>query len=180
MKIYTKTGDTGETSLFGGKRVSKDDLRIESYGTIDELNSQLGLLITMIQDEQVKDLLFEIQHRLFDIGSVLAVDPTSDISLPGVRDEDIYKLEHGIDAYNLELEPLRSFILPGGNEANAHAHICRTICRRAERRVISLAKAESVDQNLIKYLNRLSDYFFVLARLLSHQARSVEIKWQSR
>lgn len=180
MKIYTKTGDTGETSLFGGKRVSKDDLRIEAYGTIDELNSQLGLLITHIKDNNIQALLLKIQHRLFDIGSVLAVDPASGIELPGIELSDIEALENAIDNYNQELNPLKSFILPGGSAANAMAHICRTVCRRAERRVISLSKEAELDIHIIKYLNRLSDYFFVLSRLISHVEGAEEIKWQSR
>ncbi len=180
MKIYTKTGDTGETSLFGGKRVSKDDLRIEAYGTIDELNSQLGLLITHIKDNNIQALLLKIQHRLFDIGSVLAVDPASGIELPGIELSDIEALENAIDNYNQELNPLKSFILPGGSAANAMAHICRTVCRRAERRVISLSKEAELDIPIIKYLNRLSDYFFVLSRLISHVEGAEEIKWQSR
>jgi cob(I)alamin adenosyltransferase len=180
MKIYTKTGDQGLTSLFGGKRVSKDDIRIEAYGTVDELNSFIGLLRDSIDIEDVRALLLIIQSRLFDCGAILATDPDKNIIASNIVMKDIELLENTIDNYNAELEELRSFILPGGSESISRAHVCRVISRRAERRVVSLQKIANVPQELVIYLNRLSDYFFILARYLSNKERVEEIKWQAR
>ena len=161
MKIYTKTGDSGTTSLFGGKRVSKADIRINAYGTVDEVNSWVGLL----RDQEVNtgrtDALLQIQDRLFTIGSTLATEPgNSKVKIPALGEEDVTFLEGAIDQMETELPPLRSFILPGGHPAVSFCHLTRTVCRRAERLVIDLATAEPVDPLVIKYLNRLSDYFF--------------------
>lgn len=179
MKIYTKTGDQGTTSLFGGARVRKDHLRIDSYGTVDELNSHIGLLISHLDIEEVKSVLLHIQHKLFNIGSCLAVDPSSDIKLTGVTAEDVSQLELLMDTYNTDLPDLKNFILPGGNIANAQCHVCRTVCRRAERKIISLSESNTIDKYIMIYLNRLSDYFFVLSRYISHVNGSPEVIWQS-
>ena len=177
MKIYTRTGDDGSTSLFGGKRLPKYALRIESYGTVDELNASIGLLMTAVAHSEVSGFLQTIQSRLFDIGSHLAAEPGKNFNLPQVDEARVDELEHEMDKFNAELPELRHFVLPGGSTANAYAHQCRTICRRAERRVVALAEEEEVSAVIIKYLNRLSDYFFVLSRWLSVQAGAEEIKW---
>lgn len=173
MKIYTKTGDKGQTSLLGGTRVSKAHEKIEAYGTVDELNSSIGLLRTSAESHE--SFLLRIQHVLFNIGSLLATEREVKFSLPELVQSDIDALENEIDRLNEQLEPLKSFILPGGSKANAYAHMSRCICRRAERRVIPLEGEYTL---LIKYLNRLSDYLFVLGRALLHQQGIEEIKWQ--
>ena len=177
MKIYTRTGDDGTTGLFGGKRVPKYALRIESYGTVDELNSFLGLLIVDVLDDELVEFLRTTQSRLFDVGSHLAAVPDKKLSLPLVDDGLIEELEQKMDMLNLDLPELRHFVLPGSSKTNAHAHICRTVCRRAERLVVALAQEEQVDPVIIKYLNRLSDYFFVLSRWLCHLEGKEEVKW---
>ncbi len=180
MKIYTKTGDKGQTSLFGGKRISKDDLRIESYGTIDELNSNIGVLCAFINNESITLKLQDIQNYLFVIGSNLAVDPNQkELKVPLLDSNNITILEQEIDFMESHLKPLQFFILPGGDVSCAHAHLCRTVCRRAERRAISLSNTEFVDIQIIIYLNRLSDYFFVLARYLAFLNKSEELYWKS-
>lgn len=177
MKIYTKTGDDGTTSLYGGKRISKDDIRIESYGTVDELNSFIGLLSAQISMQESVARLIEIQKTLFNIGSQLANDPDKPLHVPTVTEEDIKVLETDIDTMNLELEPLKTFILPGGSMAIGTAHVCRTICRRAERRVIHLSKEGPIPDHIVQYLNRLSDYFFVLSRYIAYKTDTEELKW---
>lgn len=178
MKIYTKKGDQGTTSLYGGKKLSKADLRIEAYGTIDELNSFVGLLMTEIGKSHYEySLLSEVQQNLFVIGSILASDPDKDLPLPDMEEADVTKLEQAMDIMDEHLDPLKSFILPGGTISNSYAHVCRTITRRAERRVIALMDKEEVPQLIIKYLNRLSDYFFILARKLSKDAGVADIPW---
>lgn len=177
MKIYTKTGDKGKTSLFGNARVDKDDIRIESYGTVDELNSFMGLLIEEINLEDYRTQLLGIQSKLFDVGSNLAADPDFDYKLPEITASDAEGLEQSIDKMNEVLPALKTFILPSGSKACSYAHICRTICRRAERRVVSLSKVADVDPRIIIYLNRLSDYFFVLSRYILHKAGKDEIPW---
>ncbi len=174
MKIYTKTGDKGTTSLLGGTRVQKSDPRIEAYGTVDELNSSLGMLIVLFPKEE--EFLLNCQHKLFNIGSLLACECDVSFQLPTVTDEDILALEHKIDAYNNHLPLLKNFILPGGSKASAQAQICRTICRRAERRIIELEGDNY--EILVKYLNRFSDFLFVLAReILFHEGKK-EILWK--
>jgi cob(I)alamin adenosyltransferase len=181
MKIYTKGGDKGQTSLYGGRRISKDDIRIESYGTIDELNCHLGHLVSAIPEGfDQKELLIEIQNRLFTIGSNLASDPQKDLPVPDLNEEDIIKLENAMDNMDASLAPLRAFVLPGGSVANSVAHVCRTVTRRAERRMISLASVEEVNPILIKYVNRLSDYFFVVSRYLAHKLNHEETPWVPR
>ncbi|MCS7036251.1 MAG: cob(I)yrinic acid a,c-diamide adenosyltransferase [Saprospiraceae bacterium] len=180
MKIYTKTGDAGQTGLFGGSRVSKSHIRVEAYGTVDELNAFIGLLHDSLSEEPVRVLLQQIQHRLFSIGAALAADPAGPPMPPDLKTSDITLLEESIDAMTQELPPLRHFILPGGFPTVSLAHVCRTVCRRAERVVVALHEQETAPEGVLQYLNRLSDYFFVLARHLGHQAGVEEIKWTPR
>ncbi len=180
MKIYTKTGDQGETSLFGGRRLPKDALRIECYGTVDELNAFVGLLRDHMTDDDLRKVLFTIQNRLFTIGARLATDPEKQSAPVDLKPEDIALLEQEIDRMDMELPPLRHFILPGGHPTVSYAHLARTICRRAERLVVSLHQQEPVAELLLQYLNRLSDYFFVVARYMSHRLGVAEIKWKGR
>ena len=179
MKIYTKKGDKGETSLLGGKRVSKSNIRIESYGTVDELNSWLGLIRDQKIDSDTKKFLIHIQDRLFTIGSHLASDPNKKgIKIPDIKEENIIALEKEIDKMNESLPEMKSFVLPGGNEIVSYCHIARCVCRRAERCVVNLASEEKVEDIIIKYLNRLSDYLFVLSRKFSHDLNAEEIPWK--
>jgi cob(I)alamin adenosyltransferase len=181
MKIYTKTGDQGMTSLFGGKRVSKADLRIDSYGTIDELNSWMGVLRDQPVNQKRNDLFSTIQDRLFTIGSILATEPGNDkVRIPSMTEEDVIHLEKEIDAMEGTLQPMRSFILPGGHQSVSFGHVARTVCRRAERLVIALNAEESVEPLVIKYLNRLSDYLFVLCRKMSSELNASEILWKAK
>ena len=181
MKIYTKTGDKGQTSLIGGVRVPKYHLRIESYGTIDELNSFIGLVRDQEVDKHDKEVLKEIQDRLFTIGSSLASDPEkSRMKIPELRREDVELLEMEIDRMNEKLPELKHFILPGGNTAVSFCHAARSICRRAERVTVHLAEQSSVDELIIIYLNRLSDYLFVLSRMLCFNHGIVENVWHPR
>lgn len=178
--IYTKTGDSGMTSLVGGVRVSKTHPRLEAYGTIDELNSQIGLLITYILDAADRENLLEIQRKLFSVGSYLATDQEYKELRPQsiIHSEDVEHLEHMIDEIDALLPPLKLFILPGGSQAAAVCHVCRTVCRRAERCILSLAEIINIDSTLIAYINRLSDYFFVLSRRLNNLNGENEIIWQ--
>lgn len=182
MKIYTKTGDKGSTSLIGGTKVPKSHLRIEAYGTIDELNSHIGLCRDLIADEKVRELIRCIQDRLFTIGSTLATDPDKEIKmqLPDLKDEDISILETTIDAMNASLPDMRNFILPGGHPTVSQIHIARCVCRRAERCVVRLEmETGASDPLVLKYLNRLSDYLFVLARYVGKQLNAEEIPWNA-
>ncbi len=178
-KIYTKTGDRGETSLIGGTRVPKFHPRIEAYGTVDELNSTIGLIRDSTEDEHLNHVLLRIQQCLFVVESSLAKDPDVDIpvTLPAIIEDDITKLEREIDLMNEPLPELRSFILPGGHPLISNCHIARTVCRRAERMAIRLSAAQTVDFNDIKYLNRLSDYLFILARKFHQDLGVDEIHW---
>ena len=180
IKIYTKTGDKGITSLIGGTKVSKAHLRIEAYGTVDELNSYTGLCKDLLTDEKSISTLQEVQDRLFTIGSSLAVDPEKEpkMKIPDLREEDISLLEKEMDAMNDQLPEMKSFILPGGHPVISHLHIARCICRRAERCCVRLET--EVDLIIIKYLNRLSDYLFVLARYAGHLLNIPEIAWKPR
>lgn len=180
MKIYTKTGDKGKTGLFGGARIDKDDIRIESYGTVDELNSFIGSLIAQLSIDSEIAVLSEVQNRLFTIGSNLASDPSKEMITPDLEESDIELLENSMDRMNAELPGLRAFIMPGGSPAIATAHICRTVCRRAERRVVSLSKVSQVDSIIVRYLNRLSDYLFVVGRMIAHVSQVNEVEWQPR
>lgn len=176
--VYTRTGDHGMTSLVGGKRVPKSSLRIESYGTIDELNSQLGLLLTYLNEPSDYDCLIKIQSQLFVIGNILATDPNSSTSSKcKITEEDVIELEHCIDMANDGLPGWRGFTLPGGCRAAAVAHVCRTICRRAERNIYALNDKEQVDKNVTAYINRLSDYLYVLACRLNFFGGTDEILW---
>ena len=180
MKIYTKTGDKGTTSLFGGKRVSKADVRIDAYGTVDELNSWIGVVRDQAVNIRRQDILVHIQDRLFTIGASLATEPgNTKVKIPALNEEDVLKLENEIDAMEAELPPLKSFILPGGHASVSLGHVARTTCRRAERIVISLSENEAVDPLVIRYLNRLSDYLFVLARKMAHELRAEETPWKA-
>lgn len=181
MKIYTKTGDSGYTSLIGGTRVAKYDLRIECYGTVDELNSYIGLIRDQQIDQNYREVLKEIQDRLFTIGSSLASDPVkSKMKIPDLKDTDISFLENQIDLMNEVLPPLTHFILPGGNTTVSFAHIARCVCRRAERLTVHLKTEDFVDEKVIVYLNRLSDYLFVLARTLAFDSNIPENQWLPR
>ncbi len=181
MKIYTKTGDKGQTSLIGGTRVPKHHIRIESYGTVDELNSHIGLIGDQDIDAQSKKILVEIQDRLFTIGASLASDPDkSKMKIPDLKEEDVVLLENEMDKMNETLPEMKSFILPGGHTTVSYCHIARCVCRRAERITIQLSENSFVADLVIKYLNRLSDYLFVLSRKLSHDLKAEEIPWKPR
>lgn len=178
MKVYTKTGDKGTTSLVGGKRVSKTHVRIEAYGTLDELNAQLGLLASSMSDSNdIQDVRW-IQNRLFVVGTLLATDNDNSLyeALPKLTDIDIHRIEQMIDVIQEHLPPLHSFVLPGGTIGNALSHVCRTVCRRAERRVLALVENNYfVDEKILIFLNRISDYLFVLSRKINQQANCDEI-----
>ncbi len=178
-KIYTGTGDKGETSLVGGQRVSKAHRRIESYGTIDELNSFIGLLMTALDDTQDLDFLTFVQHKLFTVGSYLATDPqTTELRVQSqVTPESITRIEREIDRIDEELPRMKRFVLPGGCRSASLAHVCRTVCRRAERRIYSLAEESEVEENVLVFINRLSDYLFVLARKECLRHNGKEILW---
>lgn|SRR5690606_25393026 len=181
MKIYTKKGDQGHTSLIGGTRVPKHHLRIESYGMIDELNSYIGLIRSHGIDSHQRSVLKEIQDRLFTIGSSLAADPErSKMKLPDLHDTDVILLENEIDQMNTELPELKHFILPGGELSEASCHLARCVCRRAERIVVQLSAESDVNELILVYLNRLSDYLFVLGRKVSHDNNSEENVWIPR
>lgn len=188
MKIYTKTGDIGETSLFGGRRVLKSELRIDAYGTVDELNSWVGLLRDVQSDNSTKDLLKEIQDRLFTLGSTLAADPANTkLKTPDLHESDIELLEKAIDKMDEVLEPLRNFVLPGGHVYVSYCHLARTVCRRAERLCVALHHSHTNDASsnaneliAIKYLNRLSDYLFTLSRKMAKDLGAEEVNWLPR
>jgi len=181
MKIYTKTGDKGLTSLIGGTRVPKSSLRIECYGTVDELNAHVGLVRDQDVNAARRPLLKEIQDRLFTIGSALAADPEkSKMKLPDLLSTDVTLLEEEMDKMNAELPELRAFILPGGHPAVSHAHVARCVCRRAERLVIHLGEESFVAELVAVYLNRLSDYLFVLSRAMAQELGVEEVTWKAR
>ena len=182
MKIYTKTGDKGETGLFGGDRVSKDSTRIESYGSVDELNSFIGLAITEVKDEEVKNLLSKIQNELFIIGSNLAAPNLKKDKkniIPKISEDFFKEAENAIDHFEEKLEPLKNFILPGGSKGAALLNVCRTVCRRAERRVVALKNTVQIDEKIIIFLNRLSDLLFVLARYENQISGYKDVIWKS-
>jgi cob(I)alamin adenosyltransferase len=182
MKIYTRTGDKGDTGLLGGARVPKDHLRIEAYGTVDELNSHLGLLRDMAAPHH-ENLLVGIQYTLFAIGSRLASsseEEATKFQVPQVGAAEIDALEQAMDEMDADLEPMRNFILPGGHLAVSQAHIARTVCRRAERRVVQLAGSEAIPETMVRYLNRLSDLLFMLARHLGKLNGVQETPWKPR
>jgi len=186
MRVYTRTGDDGETGLFGGPRVSKDDPRLEAYGTVDELNSNIGVASAFLDHDDLRGWLQIVQSDLFDVGGELA---TPDVEAriakgqpvgPRVTGDDVTKLEGWIDAMDEELQPLTRFILPGGTPASAHLHVARTVCRRAERRVLSLSRSAEVAPALVHYLNRLSDCLFTMARVANARAGVAEPEWLGR
>ena len=181
MKIYTKTGDQGITSLLGGVRVPKSDLRIDAYGTLDELNSYVGLLRDQEVNKKRSELLKSIQDRLFTIGADLATVPGKDkVKKPDLLPEDVEVLEKEMDAMDAELPMLTSFILPGGHTAVSFCHLARTVCRRSERIVVELASEEQVSGLVIQYLNRLSDFLFVLGRKMAQELEVEEVTWKPR
>ena len=181
MKVYTRKGDKGTTGLIGGTRVPKHTLRIEAYGTVDELNSYIGLLRDKALNKDYKEDLIEIQDRLFTLGSLLAEDKTkSKMTLPQLQQSDVDFLEQKIDLMDAELPPMKSFILPGGHETVSFCHITRCVCRRAERLVTALNTEIELDELITAYLNRLSDYLFVYSRYLSLKLKAEEIPWQPR
>ena len=180
FKIYTRTGDKGETGLFGGRRLPKNHLRIEAYGTVDELNAFIGLVSDHIEDDPLDAELKSIQDLLFVIGSNLASDPDKEMAVPDLKEADIELLEAAIDQMEQSLPTLKHFILPGGHVAVSHAHVARCVCRRAERLVVALATEELVLDIIIRYLNRLSDYLFVVARKIGHDLGVPERKWEAR
>ena len=180
MKIYTKVGDQGMTGLFGGPRVPKDHLRVNAYGEVDELNSTLGVARADVQsDSELDAILGRLQNELFTLGAQLATPDTEHPprNVPTITDADITRLEHEIDRFDEELEPLRSFILPAGTRGGAMLHLARTVCRRAERATVALSHHEPVPTFALKYLNRLSDHLFTLARVAIHRAGVPEVKW---
>ena len=185
MKIYTKTGDKGTTALFGGTRVPKHHIRIESYGTVDELNSHIGLIRDQEIDSHSKEILILIQNKLFTVGAILATDPEKmtlksgkdRLNIPRISQEDAILLEQEMDMMNENLPPMTHFVLPGGHSTVSYCHIARCVCRRAERLATALYDVEPFEIETLAYLNRLSDYLFVLARKLSHDLIAEEIKW---
>lgn len=180
MKIYTKTGDKGTTALFGGKRVSKADLRIDTYGTVDELNSWMGMVRDLEVNQKRSEALIRIQNNLFVAGSILATEPGNDkVKIPALSETEVQFLEHEIDTMETELPAMRFFVLPGGHTAVSTCHIARTVCRRAERLVIALNEQEPIDSMVIQYLNRLSDYLFVLSRKVTQELKVAETPWKS-
>ena len=182
-KIYTRRGDTGETDLFGGPRVGKDDPRVEAYGEVDELNAALGVCGAATQQADLMEIVQDLQNRLFDLGGSLATPDAQQREKSGVPElsaQDVEDLERHIDALSKELEPLRRFILPGGCAAAAAFHVARTVCRRAERRAVELQREQPIAPASLRYLNRLSDLLFVLARVENHRAGRSDIEWQGR
>ncbi|WP_339847514.1 cob(I)yrinic acid a,c-diamide adenosyltransferase [uncultured Dokdonia sp.] len=185
MKVYTKTGDAGTTALFGGTRVPKHHIRIDSYGTVDELNSFIGLVRDQEIDARSKEILTHIQNKLFTVGAVLATDPEKMVlkngkdrlNIPKINEEDIELLEKEIDWMETSLPQMTHFVLPGGHTTVSYCHVARTVCRRAERLATALYEIEPFDAHTLKYLNRLSDYLFVLARKLSKDLQADEVKW---
>ena len=177
--IYTRTGDKGKTSLVGGTRVKKTHVRLEAYGTVDELNSQLGLLYTYLTEEGDKKLILWVQHKLFSVGSYLATDQSNTALRieSQIADEDIHRLENAIDEADALLPPLKAFVIPGGSRGSAVCQVCRTVCRRAERRILTMAEEHEVTENVSAFVNRLSDYLFVLARKMNLLAETDEIYW---
>lgn len=182
MKVYTKKGDLGKTSILGQQNVDKDDLRIIAYGTVDELNSYVGLLTCHTSDTEIVNQLRTIQNTLFTVGSELASTPDvfEKLALEAVNTPDITQLEHWIDEQTALLPVLKSFVLPGGAQSNSIAHVARTVCRRAERCCVTLSKATTIRPEIITYLNRLSDYFFTLARTMTRLTNAEEIEWKPK
>lgn len=177
-RIYTRTGDGGETGLIGGQRVSKDHLRVEAYGTLDELNSALGAARAVLEDLEVASVVEQIQHSLFALGAEIASPAADAVHIPHCTSQQVEGLEAWIDHFEAALPPLRAFILPGGNRVGSLLHLARTISRRAERRIVTLAGAEALNPEILRYLNRLSDLLFVLARTVNHRSGIAETVWR--
>ena len=178
MKIYTRRGDSGQTSLIDGDKVNKHNLSVDAYGTIDELNSFLGLLKDYIKDDKIKDILNNIQIKLFSIGSILASGKNQNISAKvKIEKKDVVYIELEIDRLNENLPELKNFIIPGGHKISSYSHVCRSICRRAERKISELNNKSSIDSNILAYINRLSDFFFVLSRFLKFSDNVSESRW---
>ncbi|CAM1365275.1 Cob(I)yrinic acid a,c-diamide adenosyltransferase [Tenacibaculum litopenaei] len=185
MKIYTKTGDKGTTALFGGSRVPKHHLRIESYGTVDELNSHIGLIRDCVADEILREQLIKIQHDLFTLGAMLATPPEKAtlkngkdrLNIPKITEASVSYLETAMDEMNEDLPQMTHFVLPGGHPTVSYCHIARCVCRRAERLSVALQEETAVEETVLQYLNRLSDYLFVLARKLTQDLQATEVKW---
>ena len=178
MKIYTRKGDSGQTSLIDGDMVNKHNLSVDAYGTIDELNSFLGLLKDYIKDDKIKDILNNIQIKLFSIGSILASGKNQNISEKvKIEKKDVEYIELEIDRLNKDLPELKNFVIPGGHKTSSYSHVCRSICRRAERKISKLNNKSSVDSNILAYVNRLSDFFFVLSRVLKYSDNVSESRW---
>lgn len=175
MKIYTKTGDHGETSLYDGKRVKKDDIRVESYGTIDELNSTLGFARNFIDDDRIIEIIYKVQRELFDVAGELAT-LDRDKFPEKIENSHVDYLENIIDEYLAKIQEVNAFIIPGSNQASAALHVARTVCRRAERRMLTLSREENINPILIKYINRLSDTIYTIARYLESDLKYVEFK----
>lgn len=182
IRIYTKTGDDGTTGLFGGSRVSKDNLRIEAYGTVDELNAVIGVVRTCVLPAQLEQQLGVISADLFTLGADLAtpLDPPPTYEIPRITGDHVAELERWIDVYDAELEPLKTFILPGGTPAAAHLHVARTVCRRGERRVVALASQEDIGTAVLHYLNRLSDFLFTASRVANASQGVADIPWKPK
>lgn len=182
MKIYTKTGDQGQTALIGGRRVSKADARIDTYGTVDELNAWIGLLRDQPINSNRRDILKDIQDRLFTVGAELATDPEKKVNrpMPSIHPDDITGLEQAIDAMDAALPPLKAFVLPGGHQSVSFCHLARTVCRRAERLVTALHTETPTDALVLQYLNRLSDYLFMLSRKMAQELTAEEVIWKPR
>lgn len=180
-RLYTGGGDRGETSLVGGQRVPKDSLRLDAYGTVDEFSAFLGVILSQPEcPENIRSTLLEIQNLLFDIGCILATDPAGPSYMRPIETEDIERIERLIDETDAATPEIKAFVLPGGCPLTAHTHVARTVCRRAERRILALSRVEEVPEEILKWFNRLSDYLFILARHFNHLAGVREITWQPR
>jgi cob(I)alamin adenosyltransferase len=178
-RIYTRTGDKGETGLVGGARVPKDSVRVEAYGNVDELNSTLGIVRAFLKDRELDSLLAELQSDLFTVGADLASTSNAQRNLPRISKEKIASMERTIDKFEAELHPLKSFILPGGGIVGSLLHNARTVARRAERRIVTLSKMETISEDMVPYMNRLSDLLFVMARVANHRENKGETEWHS-
>ncbi len=181
MKIYTKTGDDGTTGLFGGKRVLKNDIQVEAYGDVDTLNSALGVACAYANDGELKPILMRLQSNLFDLGAELATDDSKagKLATTFINETHVHELEHHIDAFEVVLPPLKRFILPGGTPLAAHLHVARSLCRQAERSMVTLSEVVTLRDVVLQYINRLSDFLFVAARYANHIAHVNDIEWQS-
>lgn len=177
MKIYTRAGDDGQTGLYGGQRVPKDAVRVQTYGTVDELNAALGVAATQIEDSEVRAVLTRIQGELFEVGADLATPQERGDTVPRLSADTTARLESEIDRFEEELTPLRHFILPGGSSGGASLHLARAVCRRAERHLVTLEFSETINPEVARYLNRLSDHLFVLARLVNQRTEQAETEW---